>query len=78
MRIRDLDAYSDKHNIPEFIFVSDSQDVTPIKRDFIVASEFDAFFVAIQDGDYVAVYGIYGVIPVQSKHLYPIKRYGGK
>lgn len=52
-------------------FVSDSQDVQAI-RDYLGkdANEFDAFFVWIEDGDYVAVWGIEGTVPYLSKRAY--------
>lgn len=53
---------------PELQFVSDSQDVAPI-REYLGADagEYDAFFVHIQDGDYTEVWGICGIIPYNSK-----------
>jgi len=57
------------NNIPEdFTFVSDSQDVEPIKEHLgEIANDYDAFFVKIQDGDYEAVYGMVGIVPYLSK-----------
>ena len=52
----------------ELQFVSDSQDVAPIKERIGESAQgYDAFFVAIQDGDYVEVWGICGIIPYRSK-----------
>jgi hypothetical protein len=50
------------------LFMSDSQDVKAIKT-YVgeIANEFDAFFVVLGDGEYLAVYGIYGVIPYLTK-----------
>jgi hypothetical protein len=52
----------------ELQFVSDSQDVQPIK-DYLgeSADGYDAFFVAIADGDYVEIWGICGIVPYNSK-----------
>jgi len=52
----------------ELQFISDSQDVVPIKE-YIgeSASGYDAFFVHVQDGDYTEVWGICGIVPYNSK-----------
>jgi hypothetical protein len=49
-------------------FISDSQDVAPIK-DYIgeSAQGYDAFFVSIQDGEYREVWGIVGIVPYNTK-----------
>jgi hypothetical protein len=52
----------------ELQFISDSQDVTAVKeRIGEPAQGYDAFFVAIQDGDYVEVWGICGIVPYVTK-----------
>jgi hypothetical protein len=49
-------------------FVSDSQDVAPIKEHIGESAEgYDAFFVSIADGDYTEVWGICGIVPYRSK-----------
>lgn len=54
-------------------FVSDSQDVEAIKGNLgVIAQEFDSFFVKIQDGDYVSVYGLEGIVPLKSKPVWKI------
>jgi hypothetical protein len=52
----------------ELQFVSDSQDVAPIKE-YIGADAdgYDAFFVHVEDGDYTEVWGIVGIVPYLSK-----------
>jgi hypothetical protein len=52
----------------ELQFVSDSQDVASIKE-YIgeSATEYDAFFVHTQDGDYTEVWGICDIIPYNTK-----------
>ena len=49
-------------------FVSDSQDVQAI-REYLGndAGNYDAFFVAIADGDYTEVWGMVGIVPYNSK-----------
>jgi hypothetical protein len=49
-------------------FVSDSQDVQAI-REYLGedAGNYDAFFVDVQDGDYVEVWGMVGIVPHNSK-----------
>ena len=54
---------------PKLQFVSDSQDVDPI-REF--APEYDSFFVDIADGEYTEVWGMYGVIPWNEKQVYRV------
>lgn len=45
-------------------FISDSQDVAPIKEHIgISAIGYDSFFVAITDGDYSEVWGMCGITP---------------
>ena len=53
---------------PDLMFISDSQDVTPIKEHTGASAEdYDAFFVGIADGDYTEVWGICGIVPYRSK-----------
>lgn len=48
--------------------VSDSQDVQAIREHLSKdAGNYDAFFVAIKDGDYVEVWGMVGIVPYNSK-----------
>lgn len=52
----------------QIAFVSDSQDVEPIKDSLGAdAQEFDAFFVEARDGEYRAVWGIHGIVPILDK-----------
>jgi sensor domain CHASE-containing protein len=49
-------------------FISDSQDVEPIKENIgESAQDYDAFFVAQKDGDYTEVWGMCGIVPRLSK-----------
>lgn len=55
---------------PDFQFVVDSQDVQAVKEHFgpdSLAADYDSFFVKIENGDYVAVYGMSGIVPYLSK-----------
>lgn len=54
----------------EFQFISDSQEVEPIK-DYVggKAEEFDSFFVLIENGDYKEIWGMYGIVPMLYKPL---------
>ena len=58
----------------DFIFISDSQDVEPIISYFpeIKDDNYDSFFVKIGGGDYISVYGMYGIIPHLDKRLYKV------
>ena len=49
-------------------FISDSQDVQAI-REYLGedAGNYDAFFVDVQNGDYVEVWGMVGIVPYLSK-----------
>jgi hypothetical protein len=52
----------------ELMFVSDSQDVAPIKEHIgESAAEYDAFFVLAENGDYSEVWGIVGIVPRTAK-----------
>lgn len=54
-----------------FNFVSDSQEVKPIKENLgKIADEFMSFFVKIEDGDYSEVWAIHGIIPYNNKTAY--------
>ena len=54
--------------IPDsFDFVSDSQEVEPIKQSFKKAKEYDSFFVRAENGGYVSIYGMVGCVPYLSK-----------
>jgi hypothetical protein len=49
-------------------FVSDSQDVAPIKEHLgEIAADYDAFFVGVEDGDYTEIWGIVGIVPYNTK-----------
>lgn len=57
----------------DFQFCSDSQDVQAIKNHLgELPDDYDSFFVLIGDGDYIAVYGMFGIIPYLNKHVYRI------
>jgi hypothetical protein len=51
-------------------FVSDSQEVNSIKEYLgKKANKFDSFFVIVGDGDYEAVWGMMGIVPLLTKNL---------
>lgn len=52
---------------PEYEFVCDSQDTAPIKDSIAGAKDYDSFFVLAADGDYVEVWGMAGIVPLNSK-----------
>lgn len=48
--------------------VSDSQDVQAIREHLGEdAGSYDAFFVDVQDGEYVELWGMVGIVPYNSK-----------
>jgi hypothetical protein len=50
------------------MFVSNSQDVDAVKESIgPSAKDYDAFFVAVGDGDYDEVWGMCGIVPFKSK-----------
>ena len=56
-------------------FISDSQDVAALREFFPRSRKMkkcDSFFVAQEDGEYVEVWGIIGIIPVLDKIAYRI------
>lgn len=62
-------------NLPENAqFVSDSQEVNSIKE-FLgrAANKYDSFFVIVGDGEYDAVWGMYGIIPYLYKEVKKLK-----
>ena len=55
-------------------FVTDSQDVEPIKHSVGAhAQDFDAFFVQAMDGEYTAIWGIDGIFPALMKPAYRLR-----
>jgi len=53
---------------PHLQLITDSQDVQAIQEHLGQdAGEYDAFFVDVQDGDYVEVWGMCGIVPYMSK-----------
>lgn len=56
------------------VFVSDSQDTEAIKADYPIAvvEDFDSFFVVAGEGEYTAVWGMYGIVPKLDKMVYRI------
>jgi hypothetical protein len=65
----EIKAVSTVRFVPEYCtFVSDSQDVQPIKEHIgELAQDYDAFFVHVNNGDYTEIWGIVGIIPSLSK-----------
>lgn len=54
-------------------FVSDSQEVAAV--DYHTGNQpgdFDSYFVQIGDGDYAAVWGMYGTVPHLTKKVYKV------
>jgi len=73
----DADNYhlvSDLPDDPEGLiaFISDSQDSEALREYVTDDNECGAYFVLIQDGDYLAVWGIEGFVPYTHKHLYRV------
>lgn len=59
----------------EWVFVSDSQDVQPV-RDSLpkgIGDDYGAFFVKVGDGEYLEVWGIHGTVPYTHKNAYRLK-----
>lgn len=64
---------ADLNNRTDLQFISDSQDVNAIK-DFVSwrygdLTDYDSFFVKVEDGDYVEIYGMKGIIPYLEKEV---------
>lgn len=62
-------------NVPsEAAFCDLSQDCENI-REYLgdSASEYDTFFVIVEDGDYAAVWGMYNSVPYLGKSVYRLK-----
>jgi len=53
---------------PDFVLISDSQDVKYLKAKVGKAAKpFDAFLVTVGNGDFAQVWGFNGIIPAMSK-----------
>lgn len=58
------------NNRSDLQFVSDSQDVDAIRDSFgprWAGREYDSYFVGTQDGEYVEIWGMSGIVPYLSK-----------
>jgi hypothetical protein len=60
---------------PSLDFISDSQHVRPINEVF--GTDFDAFFVMVEDGDFSAVWGMRGIIPDLQRRVEQVWPKGG-
>ena len=54
-------------------FISDSQDVAEV-NDFIswrygIPDKYDSFFVKVEDGEYLEIYGVEGIVPYLNKEV---------
>lgn len=66
INVSDLDTIS-----ADFIHIVNSQDTESIREyGYDAENEYDSYFVLVGDGDYIAVYGMYGGIPYNHKVLY--------
>lgn len=56
-------------------FISDTQDVEAIRErlGLTLIEDYDSFFVAIKDGDYSEVWGMYGTVPTNRLMVYSIE-----
>jgi len=53
--------------------VTDSQDVDNIKEYLGgIGNDYDSFFVRVEDGDFVEVYGFYGIVPRLDRTCYKL------
>jgi len=56
-----------------YTFIDLSQDVDSLKDHLgKEADEYSSFFVLVGDGDYDAIYGMYGTVPHLNKTVYKI------
>jgi hypothetical protein len=53
----------------DYIFVSNTQDVEPIKEMYPNTEDYDSFFVLVGDGEYLEVWGMQGIVPYSWKKL---------
>lgn len=61
---------------PELQFISDSQDVQPIREHLgltLPDNQFDSFFAGQKDGDYSEVWGMFGIVPYNERAVYRVK-----
>ena len=63
---------NDINNREDLRFINLSQDAEDIKSSYSEAEEYDSFFVKIGDGDYLEIYGLFGIVPYLYKTLYKI------
>ena len=54
-----------------YILLTDSQDTQPVREDF--GCDYDSFFVQIENGDYLHVYGFYGIMPTSDRRVYRVR-----
>lgn len=53
----------------EFHLVTDSQDTALIKQSVKGASDYDGFFVEVENGDFTAIWAFEGIIPSLNKRI---------
>lgn len=57
--------------IDSLVFLSDSQDTESICNDIgDIAQEYDSFFVIVGEGEYTAIWGMYGIVPWLDRPVY--------
>lgn len=60
-RVRELGKRED------LLLITDTHDTELIHEEFPESKEFDGFFVKVENGDFIEVYGFYGIIPYLDK-----------
>jgi len=54
----------------DLIFISDSQDVSELRRQ--TGTDYDSYFIRVGDGEYTQIYGMYGIVPYLEKRVYEV------
>jgi hypothetical protein len=68
MKVQDIQHRDD------LIFVSDSQDVEAV-AEFVPLNQRDnygSYFVKVNEGDYVEIYGMFGMVPWLERSIYKL------
>jgi hypothetical protein len=59
----------------DLIFVCDSQEIAAIRtwqRLILPDNNFDSFFVRVGEGEYTEVWGMFGIVPYNTRNVYRV------
>ena len=71
MDIADVKTVADLESFPEAVFVSDYSEVLEVlDLAGVKDTDYDSLFVITGDGEYLAIWGMYGIVPYNEKPVF--------